>query len=656
MLTDQPAVVTQPQERPVAPAWQRILRPGRSRAASHTVAFLGAAGVLLVYALRGGGSYDVVTFEEQGLVIWWVVAIGIGLGLLPRRRPSPAVVVLLTALGAYATWTAFSLLWTQSTELTTEELARSLDYLGLAAFAVLVLDRDTWRAAAAGLGFAALFVCVVAVGSRLAPSVFGVDHVDTALHSDRLAYPFGYWNAMAAWGAMCIALGLVWSAHDSSQIRRAVSLGLVPVAATMTYLTYSRAGVAGAVLAVIAAIALSRNRITVTIHAAIAATGTGLAVIALQSSSQVAHATGTGGAGSVLGALLFAGAICALIALLTRRRNVDRLRTPPRVRRALLATAVIAFVAAGAALGPGLASRAWHSFKQPPVASTTDPTARLASLAGNRYVVWNAAVKAFDAHPAGGTGAGTFEFWWNEHGTNIEFIRDAHNIWLENLAELGVPGLLLIVVVAAAAVGVAATVRLRARRAVTAGASAAFLAVVLVYLLHASVDWMWESTAVTVLALGGVGVLSARLSTRRVRLRLLVRGLLVAGAAVAAFVQLPGLVSTLNVRSSQAAERVGNGELALARARNAVSAEPWSASAHEQEALVLEAGRRLGQAEHQETLAISHEPDNYAHWLIRSRIETELGWLDAAVRDYTLARQLRPHALVFAYARYFVTR
>src|SRR5205823_3572701 len=150
------------------------------------------------------------------------------------------------------------------------------------AVAVSVLGRDNWRAAAAGLGFAALLVCVIAVGSRLAPSVFGVDHVDAALHSNRLSYPFGYWNAMAAWGAMCIALGLAWSAHDPSQIRRAVSLGLVPVAATMTYLTYARAGVGGAALAVIAAIVLSRNRITVAIHTAVAAAGAALAIIAVR--------------------------------------------------------------------------------------------------------------------------------------------------------------------------------------------------------------------------------------------------------------------------------------------------------------------------------------------------------------------------------------
>ncbi len=46
-----------------------------------------------------------------------------------------------------------------------------------------------------------------------------------------------------------------------------------------------------------------------------------------------------------------------------------------------------------------------------------------------------------------------------------------------------------------------------------------------------------------------------------------------------------------------------------ALARDAVSAEPWSASAHEQQALVLEAIEQLRQAKHQETLAISHEPE-----------------------------------------------
>jgi O-antigen ligase len=287
------------------------------------------------------------------------------------------------------------------------------------------------------------------------------------------------------------------------------------------------------------------------------------------------------------------------------------------------------------------------------VAANANTTSRLSSLSGTRYQVWNIAIKEFKAHPVAGTGAGTFEFTWNERGTTNEFTRDAHNIWLQNMSELGVPGLLLIVAVAVAAVGLGLAVRVRARRATSAGVAAAFLALMLVYLLNATVDWMWESTAVTVLALAGIGILGVRLSEGPIRLRLPARATLVALAAGAAIVQLPGILSTSDIRRSQSAERAGNASAALALARDAVSAEPWSASAHEQQALVLEAEGRLSQAKHEESTAVSHEPTNYAHYLTLSRIETELGQLAAAVRNSDRARQLRPHAEVFALAPYF---
>ena len=187
-----------------------------------------------------------------------------------------------------------------------------------------------------------------------------------------------------------------------------------------------------------------------------------------------------------------------------------------------------------------------------------DPTARLTSLSGTRYAVWKSALKAFAAHPAGGTGAGTFEFWWDQHATNDEFLRDAHSIWLENMAELGVPGLVLIIGVMAAALAVALAVRRRTPSGVAGGAAAAFAAAFVVYLLHATVDWMWESTAVTVLAFAGVAVIGARISSARPRLRLPARATLAVAAAIAAILQLPGLLSTAEIRRSQAAERAGN--------------------------------------------------------------------------------------------------
>src|SRR5436305_13236835 len=163
---------------------------------------------------------------------------------------------------AYAALTAVSRGWSVSSERTTAEIARVLEYLGVVVLIVSVLDRTTWRVAAMGLGFAALLICLVAVASRLAPGAFPPDLLNPLGPTNRLSYPFGYWNAVGAWAAMSIGIGLAWSAHDRAVIRRAVALGLVPVAALTAYLSYSRGSVAGIAGSVVAAIVLSRRRVT----------------------------------------------------------------------------------------------------------------------------------------------------------------------------------------------------------------------------------------------------------------------------------------------------------------------------------------------------------------------------------------------------------
>jgi O-antigen ligase len=603
-----------------------------------------AALLVVVYALRGG-SYDNVVFAEHGLVIWWV---------LPRVRPSRSALVVVGAVLAYTIWTALSLTWSESSELSSQELSRALGYLGIVVLATATLDRTTWRDAALGLGFGALLVCVLADGTRLAPSVFGTDHVDAVLGGDRLSYPFGYWNAVAAWGAMSATLGLAWSAHDHLRVRRAVTLALVPAAGLMIYLSYSRAGIGGITVGLIAVIVLSRNRLTVLAHALVAGAGTAIAIVAVRSEPQIAHATGTAGAGTVLGALLIAAAICAVVALLTGRVGADRVRVPRRAMRPVVIAFVILAIPV-AAVGAHEASRAWHSFTRlpPPPTPNASPTARLTSLANSRYPLWKGAVSAWQAHPLDGTGAGTWQFWWNRNGTDAEFTTNAHNLWLENLAELGAPGLLLIAAVAVAALSLMLTVRRRAKRSATAGAIAALSAAFIVYLVHASVDWMWQSTAVTVLALAAVGVAGARLATRKLTMRWWMRAGLALLAVVAGAVQIPGLVSTVDLRHSQAAEHAGNPAAALSWANDAVSAEPWSASAYQQRGLVEEAGGSLAPAASDLRQAIAHEPTSYTHWLILARIQTERRLFGLAINDYAQAKRLRPLGDVFRLGPYF---
>ena len=71
---------------------------------------------------------------------------------------------------------------------------------------------------------------------------------------------------------------------------------------------------------------------------------------------------------------------------------------------------------------------------------------RLGTAAGShRYQYWVAAVHAFDSKPLIGIGPGTFQFYWAQHGSIYEFVRNAHSLYLETLAETGVLGGALVI-------------------------------------------------------------------------------------------------------------------------------------------------------------------------------------------------------------------
>ena len=118
--------------------------------------------------------------------------------------------------------------------------------------------------------------------------------------------------------------------------------------------------------------------------------------------------------------------------------------------------------------------------------------------AGNRAAYWHVARSVGAAHPVAGTGAGTFVVDYARMPPG----RDAHSLYLQAFAELGVVGLLL----AAALV----TLPLAAALARGLAAPAAGLAV---FAVHAGIDWDWQLPAVTVAALA-LTAASARLELR----------------------------------------------------------------------------------------------------------------------------------------------
>src|SRR5581483_9700669 len=155
--------------------------------------------------------------------------------------------------------------------------------------------------------------------------------------------------------------------------------------------------------------------------------------------------------------------------------------------------------------------RAWNDFRRPPVAAfaPADPAARLSSLTSLRYTVWQDAVDAAQHKPLLGLGAGTFQYWHDRRGRDASFLRDAHSLYFESLAELGIPGLLAVLGLLGSLLLVALRARSRLVRRSDRGAAGALIATFVVFLWQAGVDWMWELTAVGAFAIGGIALLAA---------------------------------------------------------------------------------------------------------------------------------------------------
>ena len=156
--------------------------------------------------------------------MWWLIAIGVACGVLPRARPPLTLRGPLLAAGVLAAWTAASLLWTSSAELTFDELARLVGYAGIGALAFMTFHRGNWRAAAGGVTAAAIAISALSVVSRIDPGAFsGASSAITI--EGRLGYPLGDRNAMGAWSVMAFALALGWSTNHARRSEGASQSG-----------------------------------------------------------------------------------------------------------------------------------------------------------------------------------------------------------------------------------------------------------------------------------------------------------------------------------------------------------------------------------------------------------------------------------------------
>jgi hypothetical protein len=361
--------------------------------------------------------------------------------------------------------------------------------------------------------------------------------------------------------------------------------------------------------------------------------------------------------------------VCAGVALLqvalglaARHAHRPPVLEPGRramTRRSLAALAAIAVVAVAAG-GPARVGDAWHDFTAPngvvTAGSEHNVFSRLQAANGNgRYEFWQAALNANATDRWRGIGPGTFEFWWARHSTTPGFVRDAHTLYLETLAETGIVGFALLVgfLLWLGGVAVMRALRgpdtLRLWTAAAAGGLAAFLA-------SAAFEWVWEMAA---LAMAAMLLAAVVLAGRDEPLRAgepepaqagspVARGVLAALALAALVAVLVPLASTLATRDSRAAAAEGRLGVAYADSQTAQRLQPYGATPHLQQALVLEQSGVLGPAAQAARAATREEPTNWRTWLVLARLDARRGATAPALDELRRAQRLNPRSTLFA--------
>lgn len=619
---------------------------------------------LVVYLGLEGGGYDALVHDQVGIAVWWVLLAATLVGALPRRRFGRGAWIALGLFAAFVVWTGLSLLWTESIDRTSADLARVAVYLGIFALAVFSRGSRESQRVIGAVAAAIALVSLVGLLSRLHPAWFP-DAARTAqalTDSERLSYPLNYWNGLAGLIAIGLPLLLQLATCARSTLARALAAAALPAMALTIFLTLSRGGIAAAIIAVAVFFVLTSDRLPKLLTLLVTGVGSAVLIVAAEGRDAVQHGALNALARQQGNELLWIGlAVCVAVGLVqaglssgpvTARRPGWTRTSRSHALAATVVTVLLLAIAAVALNVPGRISNGWDEFRQGGGAGTG--AGRLGSVAGqSRYQLWSAAVRENGTEPLTGTGSGTFEYWWNRDGDTTETVRDTHSLYLQTLGELGIVGFALIAAFLFTILFGGGRRLLAAKprdRSQFAAAIAGFLA----FCITAVFDWMWQLPvlAVAMLLLGSLLVMPAASAAPGAEpstaLPIPLRVAVAIGASAAIVAIAIPLASASLIRQSESDARGGDLSAALREARTAQNVQPDAAGPRLQQALVLEAQGNLSSAAAAALAATERESTNWRTWLVLSRIDAERGRAAAAVRSYEEARSLNPRSELFA--------
>jgi hypothetical protein len=594
-----------------------------------------ATTVALVALAAENGGYYPTTWNWAALVI-----AGIAVVVLVARAAltfGRLELVTISALFAFTGWVALSGIWTDSLPSTVLEVERDVLYpVGVLA-AAAVFGKGSSRRLLGAVYVAIALVSWYALATRIFP-----DRVGTfdPISGYRLFRPIGYWNALGLYAAMGLLLALAFTARGRHLITRLLAAASLVLLAPTLYFTYSRGAWIALGIGLVVAIALDTRRLQLITTLLVVAPAPVVGVLVASRLRGLTHTdsplAGATHDGHRLALVLVALGAATVVLRWAQQRIEASVSVARGVRRAYAATLLLALVAtlslvvARYGSPEAIARTGWSQFTTlPSKGGGTNLNARLFSVSSSgRTIQWHHAWRDARAHPALGSGAGTYEIWYLRHRTDSSKVRDAHSLYMEMLAEVGPIGLALLLVAVLTPLVAAVRTRRRPMTAIAAGAYSAFL-------VHAGVDWDWEITAVTLAGLlCGVALLvGARGEEKPFRV---VRGryALAALALAVAVFSMVGLLGNVPASDAGDAIRAGSWSRAATEARKEIRWAPWSA----------DGWRRLGQAELAQNRLAAARRD-----LRRAIAEDPLDWdrwfdLALATRGVTQRRALE-HAL-----------
>jgi hypothetical protein len=475
------------------------------------------AGITLFFSFNAGG-YFAGAPAVAATILGLLLLLRVTLAEDPFAGFTRALVVVAAALGLFVAWTLLSAFWSDAPARAMIEFDRALAYwLALVLFASFPRDPEWIAWALRGLAAVIVIVCAAGFITRTLPELWPLDE---SLSEARLSYPLTYWNSVGLMAALGLVLCLHLAASEREpRVVRPLAAAALPVLGATLLLTLSRAGIGVAVLGALLYVAVARPR---GLPAVLLSAGAplALAVAGAYDAEALTGSDPTSQAGIDEGGdLALRVGACALVALVLRTAalpldaRLAGVRVAPETRRRLgwgaVGACVVAIAVGAVAVNlPSEVADRWDSFTSDERVGNLEEESRRGRLSdfGNngRLDQWEVALEGFSSSPVTGEGAGAFQQRWQRDRPDDLKVEDAHSLYLETLAELGLVGLaLLLTALLALLAAFAARVRGHERHAY-----AALLGMGVGWALHAGIDWDWEMPAVTfwLFAVGGLAI------------------------------------------------------------------------------------------------------------------------------------------------------